>query len=86
MATGKLDDLLKRDPSDVWARVYRAYLIAESSGDLGTAMTEWQKVRDEQPLNPAAYFFLGEGYLKQGNLKECLTNVSKAVALRAVGN
>jgi tetratricopeptide (TPR) repeat protein len=86
LAIAKLDDLLSRDPADVWARVYRAYLHAEASGDLVTAMSEWQKVKDEQPMNPAAYFFLGEGYLKQGNLKECLNNVSKAVALRAVGN
>jgi predicted Zn-dependent protease len=86
LAMGKLDDLLQREPGDVWARVYRAFLRAESTGDLATSMTEWQKVRDEQPANPAAYFFLGEGYLKQGNLKECLSNVSKAIALRAVGN
>jgi tetratricopeptide (TPR) repeat protein len=86
LATAKLDDLLSRDPSDVWARVYRAYLKAEAGGDLVTAMAEWQKVKDEHPTNPAAYFFLGEGYLKQGNLKECLGNVSKAVALRAIGN
>jgi len=86
LATAKLDDLLARDPSDVWARVYRAFLLAESTGDLPAAMAEWQKVKDQNPTNPAAYFFLGEGYLKQGNLKECLTNVSKAVALRAVGN
>jgi tetratricopeptide (TPR) repeat protein len=86
LATAKLDDLLKRDPSDVWARVYRAYLQAEASGDLVAAMSEWEKVREQAPTNPAAYFFLGQGYLKQGNLKECLTNVSKAVALRAIGN
>jgi len=86
LAMSKLDDLLQREPGDVWARVYRAFLRAESTGDLATSMTEWQKVRDEQPSNPAAYFFLGEGYLKQGNLKECLSNVSKAIALRAVGN
>ncbi|MBU6451525.1 MAG: tetratricopeptide repeat protein [Cyanobacteria bacterium REEB67] len=86
LATAKLDDLLARDPKDTWARVYRAFLKAEAGGDLQTAMSEWQKVRDEQPNNPAAYFFLGEGYLKQGNLKECLSNVSRAIALRAVGN
>jgi tetratricopeptide (TPR) repeat protein len=86
LATAKLDDLLARDPKDTWARVYRAFLKAEAGGDLQTAMSEWQQVRDEQPNNPAAYFFLGEGYLKQGNLKECLSNVSRAIALRAIGN
>jgi tetratricopeptide (TPR) repeat protein len=86
LAMGKLDDVLVRDPGDTWSRVYRAFLQAEYSGDLDTAMSEWQKVIAQQPANPAAYFFLGQGYLKQGNLKECLSNVSKAVALRAIGN
>ena len=49
-------------------------------------MKVWAKVQKENPTNPAAYFFIGEGYLKKGNLKECLSNVSKAIALRAIGN
>lgn len=86
LALTKLDDLLARQPDDVWARVYRAHLQAESSGNIDQAIVEWQKVKEASPLNPAAYFFLGEGYLKKGNLKESLTNVSKAIALRATGN
>jgi tetratricopeptide (TPR) repeat protein len=86
LALAKLDDLLARQPDDVWARVYRAHLQAESTGNIDQAIVEWQKVKEASPLNPAAYFFLGEGYLKKGNLKESLTNVSKAIALRATGN
>ncbi len=85
-ALSNLDELLVREPGDVWARLYRAHLRAEYTGDLDAAMNTWQKVQREHPTNPAAYFFLGEGYLKKGNLRECLTNVSKAIALRAVGN
>lgn len=80
-----LDDLHERSPDDPWARAYRAFLRAEYSGDLESSMVEWRACRDKFPDNPAAYFFLGEGYLKQGNLKECLNNVSKAVALRTLG-
>lgn len=86
LALSKLDDLLARQPDDVWARVYRAHLQAESTGNIDQAMIEWQKVKDASPLNPAAYFFLGQGYLKKGNLKESMSNVSKAIALRATGN
>ncbi len=86
LALNKLDDLLARQPDDVWARVYRAHLQAESTGSIDQAMIEWQKVKDASPLNPAAYFFLGQGYLKKGNLKESMSNVSKAIALRATGN
>ncbi len=85
-ALKKLDDLLARKPNDIWARVYRAHLCAEYTGDLSAAMVTWKECQKQSPQNPAAYFFLGEGYLKQGNLKECFSNISKAIALRALGN
>ena len=85
MALAKLDELIAQKPDDVWAIVYRAHLRAEYNGNLDQAMTTWLSCREKFPNNPAAYFFLGEGYLKQGNLKESLNNVSRAVALRAMG-
>jgi hypothetical protein len=45
-------------------------------------MSVWKDCAQRFPNNPAAFFFLGEGYLKQGNLKECLANISRAIALR----
>lgn len=81
----KLDDLIARKPDDVWALVYRAHLKSEYTGDLDSAMKTWEKCKDQFPNNPAAYFFLGEGYMKQGNLKESVNHVSRAVALRAMG-
>jgi tetratricopeptide (TPR) repeat protein len=84
-ALKNLDDLLQRNPNDVWARVYRAFVYAEFSSDLQSAMTVWRSCQTQFPDNPAPYFFLGEGYLKEGNLQECLQNISRAVALRAVG-
>jgi len=85
-ALKNLDDLLARNPSDVWAKVYRAHLNAEYTGDLKGAMQVWKQVQAEAPQNPAPYFFLGEGYLREGNLKECLNHISRAIALRAIGN
>lgn len=85
MALQKLDDLIAQKPDDIWAVVYRAHLRAEYNGNLDDAMKVWTMCRDKYPNNPAAYFFLGEGYLKQGNLKESINNVSRAVALRAMG-
>jgi hypothetical protein len=84
-ALGNLDELLVRKPDDIWARVYRAFLYAEYTGDLAQSMTVWRQCQSKAPDNPAPYFFLGEGYLRQGNLKECLQNVSKAIALRSLG-
>lgn len=84
-ALTKLDELLAQKPDDIWAQVYRAFLKAEYTGNLEQAMDTWKRCRDEAPENPAPYFFLGEGYLRQGNLKECFSNVSRAIALRALG-
>lgn len=83
MAMEKLDQVLAANPTDIWARIYRAHLAYEAGGPMDASLKEWLKARDQNPDNPAPYFFLGEGFLKQGNLKECLLNVSKAVALRS---
>lgn len=83
-ALKNLDELIRRKPDDVWATVYRAHLNLEYTGDLNSSMAVWRDCAQRFPDNPAAYFFLGEGYLKQGNLKECLSNVSRAIALRGL--
>lgn len=83
LAMQKLDQVLAANPTDVWSRIYRAHLAYEASGDMSASLKEWTVARDQNPMNPAPYFFLGEGFLKQGNLKECMLNVSKAIALRS---
>jgi tetratricopeptide (TPR) repeat protein len=85
-ALGMIDEILKRDPSDVWSVVYGAHLRAEYTGDLESSMRIWRVMANKYPNNPGPFFFLGEGYLKQGNLRESLNNVGKAIALRALGN
>jgi hypothetical protein len=85
LSLGKLDELISRQPGDTWAKVYRAFVKAEYTGNVEEAMNTWLACRAESPNNPSPYFFLAEGYLKQGNLKESLSNISKAVALRAQG-
>lgn len=84
-ALDRLDEILAREPKDLWSTLYRAHLQAECTGDLASAMRVWKRCQEDDPGSPAPYFFLGEGYLKQGNLRESLSNVSKAVALRALG-
>ncbi len=85
-ALRNLDDLLAREPNDMWARAYRAFLYADYTGDISQSMDAWKTCLALAPNNPAAYFFLGESYLQQGNLKECIHNISKAVALRGLPN
>ncbi|MDX2105756.1 MAG: hypothetical protein SFY67_05075 [Candidatus Melainabacteria bacterium] len=85
-ALGKLNEILASDPNDIWTQIHQAHLKAEYTGDLDSAMSVWQSCSEKDPNNPAPYFFLGEGYLKKGNLKESLRLISKATALRALGN
>jgi tetratricopeptide (TPR) repeat protein len=84
-ALKNLDDLLARKPDDVWARVYRAHLYAESTGDLATAMRVWKQCAAQYPQNPAAHFFMAEGNLRLGNLKDSLGEITKALMLRGIG-
>ncbi len=84
-ALKQLDEIVAQQPNDIWARVYRAHLKAEYTGNLDEAMATWRQCQKMAADNPAPYFFLGEGYLKQGNLKESVNNISRAVALRALG-
>lgn len=86
LALKNLDDLLARKPDDAWAYAYRWHLYAEDSGDVSTSISRWQEGEKKFPNNPAIQFFLGNGYLKQGNLKEALKHVTRALVLRGLGN
>jgi len=85
-ALKKLDELIAQKPDDVWALVYHAHLKAEYTGNIDEAMVVWKACSERFPTNPAPYFFLGEGYMKKGDLKQSIINVSKAVALRGTTN
>lgn len=81
----KLDELIARNPKDVWARAYRAHLKAEYTGNLQEAVQSWKLCQKMEPNNPAAYFFLSDASIRQGNLQGGLENITKALQLRAQG-
>ncbi len=85
-ALRNLDAVLAKKPDDVWALLYRWHLYAEDTGNLGEAMKHWRDAERRFPSNPGVQFFLGEGYLKEGNLKEAVMHASKAILLRGLGN
>ncbi|HEY9792760.1 MAG TPA: tetratricopeptide repeat protein [Candidatus Obscuribacterales bacterium] len=83
-AIKKIDEILERDPNDVWSVVYGAHLRAEYTGNLAAAMKTWRVAASKFPNNPAPYFFLGEGYLRQGNLRDSINSISRALMLRSM--
>jgi tetratricopeptide (TPR) repeat protein len=86
LAIKNLDQVIAKKPDDVWAAAYKWHLYAEYSGDLDESMKQWKALLKRFPFNPALYLFYGEGWLKKGNLKECIVNVSHAIMLRGLGN
>lgn len=78
----KLQDIINLDPRDTCSKIYNTYLEANITGNFNQAIKSWNEISNAYPDNPAPYFFLGEVYLKQGNVKLSLQNISKAIALR----
>ncbi|GEM_PF-2135049 len=79
-------DLLKKNPSDNWAKIYYGFILAEQMGEVSKARELWSEVLKHNPNNPAPYFFLGELHIKEGNLKQGITEISQALLLRSLGN
>jgi len=79
-------DLLKSNPEDNWAKIYYGFILAEQLGEFKQAKELWSEVLKNDPNNPAPYFFLGELHIKEGNLKQGITDISQALLLRSLGN
>lgn len=79
-------DLLKNNPNDNWAKIYYGFILAEQMGEVSEARELWSSALKQDPNNPAPYFFLGELHIKEGNLKQGITEISQALLLRSLGN
>ena len=55
-------------------------------GEVREARELWSSALKQDPNNPAPYFFLGELHIKEGNLKQGITEISQALLLRSLGN
>ncbi|OGI19489.1 MAG: hypothetical protein A3B68_04155 [Candidatus Melainabacteria bacterium RIFCSPHIGHO2_02_FULL_34_12] len=80
------NNLLKSKPDDIWAKVYYGFILAEQYNEYKKARELWTDALRQNPNNPAPHFFLGELHLKEGDLKEGLTEISQAILLRSLGN
>ena len=78
-------EVLKYNPNDNWAKIYYGFILAEQMGKINDAKVLWNQVKNNDPNNPAPYFFLGELHIKEGNLKQGLTEISQAILLRSLG-
>ena len=79
-------ELLKNNPDDTWTKIYYGFILAEQMGEINKARELWSEVIKQDPNNPAPYFFLGELHIKEGNIKQGITEISQALLLRSLGN
>lgn len=79
------NELLKFNPSDNWAKIYYAFILAEQYGEINKARSLWNEVVKHEPNNPAPHLFLGELHIKEGRLKEGILEISQALLLRSQG-
>lgn len=86
LSTSYFKELLKLNPGDTWAKVYYAFILAEQMDEITKARELWTEVTKQDPNNPAPYFFLGELHIKEGKLKEGITEISQALLLRSLGH
>lgn len=86
ISIGYFKELLSNDPQDTSAKIYLAFILAEQFNEKEKAKELWNEVLNDNPENPAPYFFLGELHIKEGNLKEGLTKIGQALLLRAQGH
>ena len=77
---------VQKNPTDPWTKIYYGFVLAEQYNDFDSAKKLWYEVKTQYPNNPAPYFFIGESLLKDGKLKEGLTEIAQAVLLRSAGN
>jgi cytochrome c-type biogenesis protein CcmH/NrfG len=87
-AQATLKQVIALDPTDVAARNYLGFIVAEEGTDtqkpdmLPMAITMWQQSLAVNPVNPGAYWLLGQAYLKQGNLLKAAQHVEKGIQAR----
>jgi predicted Zn-dependent protease len=77
----ELDQILAATPTDYEARLKRADVLVQSgnSAYLQQAISDYQKLAAEKPVNPSLYYALGTAYLRQQNMDAAVTNFKLAV-------
>jgi tetratricopeptide (TPR) repeat protein len=83
-----MQKVIALDASDIWARNYLGFVLAEEGTD--TARPElvkqaehiWNESLVINPVNPGAYWLLAQLYIKQGNLLKAAQFAEKGIVAR----
>jgi len=65
IAMKAFDEVLQRNPDDIWSAVYSAHIRAEYTGNLDEAEATWKAVKLKHPDSSAPEFFLRQVELRR---------------------
>lgn len=74
--------IIANDPKYVWGYNYLGYLLFED-GHINKAMAQWNKA-DSIEDNAVAHFMLGQAFIKQGDMKDAVPEITRAMQLRGL--
>lgn len=84
-AVAQLDEVIKREPTNAWAAVYRVHVQEEADGNATIALSKLQALKNRFPDNPAAAFFLADAYARNGNFAAGASSLGQAVKMKMEG-
>lgn len=82
LARKSFQSIVEADPKYVWGYNYLGYLWLES-GDTDQAMATWRQAIAIED-NAVAHFLLGQALIRQGNVKDGLTETMTAMRMRGL--
>lgn len=80
-----LAEVIKRDPKDPWAQVYRVHVNEEYDGNNASALAQLGALKNKFPNNPAVEFFLADAQARNGNFAAGASSLGRAVQLKLEG-
>lgn len=84
-SVAQLDEVIKREPTNAWAAVYRVHVQEEADGNATIALSKLQALKTRFPDNPAAAFFLADAYARNGNFAAGASSLGQAVKMKMEG-
>lgn len=84
-SVAQLDEVIKREPTNAWAAVYRVHVQEEADGNATIALSKLQALKTRFPDNPAAAFFLADAYARNGNFAAGASSLGQAMKMKMEG-
>lgn len=82
LAKQAFEAIIANDPQYVWGYNYLGYLLFEG-GEIDKGVEQWRKAITVED-NAVAHFLIGQAFIKQGNVKEAVPEMARAMQLRGL--